>query len=122
VSKPTSAAAVRDRLSGALTTGTGRQADQPLAEEPVPAARVLAAAPATVERSTGARQVTRPGRPERLVRVTIDLDPDVHQAVKVRLAEGSVTLAGVVRELLRRYDDDADVRHEVLTTLYAQAS
>ena len=127
MSKPTSATAVRDRLSGALTVGTGRHPDP----TPPAAAKVggtvtqlptgeAPAAPTLVAERPVDRTVTRPARPERLVRVTVDLDPDVHQAVKVRLAEGSVTLASVVRELLRRYDQDPDTRHDVLTALYAE--
>lgn len=127
MSKPTSATAVRDRLSGALTVGTGRQPDPtPPAVAKVgatvtqlPTSEAPATAPLITERPVD-RTVTRPTRPERLVRVTVDLDPDVHQAVKVRLAEGSVTLASVVRELLRRYDQDPDTRHDVLTALYAE--
>jgi hypothetical protein len=127
MSKPTSATAVRDRLSGALTVGTGRQTEPTEPAHPqeggtvtqLPTNDTPAPAPRSIERPAD-RTVTRPSRPERLVRVTVDLDPDVHQAVKVRLAEGSVTLASVVRELLRRYDQDPDTRHDVLTVLYAE--
>lgn len=117
MSKSTSAAAVRDRLAGALTTGTGRTTTL----EPEPRGSVTTlASPTRVPMTIRDRAVTRPKRPERSVRVTVDLDPDIHQAVKVRLAEGSVTLAGVVRELLRRYDQDDQVRSDVLNNLYAE--
>jgi predicted HicB family RNase H-like nuclease len=42
---------------------------------------------------------TRPPKP---VRLNLDLDPDVHRQLKLRAVEGGVTIAQLVRALIKR--------------------